>query len=235
LQNHDQVANTAEGERLHRLTSPGCYRALTALLCLAPSTPLLFQGQEFGASTPWLYFADHTNELGQRVREGRVEFLAQFPSIAQIRSRVPDPRDPATFQRCKLILAERESHAPDYALHCDLLALRRQDAVFRGQRPRAVDGAVLGPQALVLRFFGGEQGDRLLLLNLGSDLQLDPAPEPLLAPPPGASWGLLWSSEDPRYGGGGTPPLVTDAGWYVPGQAAVVVHPEAVGKRTLRG
>src|SRR5207237_4505733 len=70
LQNHDQVANSAFGERLHQLTSPGNYRALTALLLLQPQTPMLFQGQEFGASTPFLYFADHEPELARKVAEG---------------------------------------------------------------------------------------------------------------------------------------------------------------------
>jgi len=223
LENHDQVANTLRGERLHRVADPGAYRALTALLCLAPSTPMLFQGQEVGSSSPWLYFADHEGEVGRQVRKGRREFLAQFPSIAAASAELPDPLDPATFQRCKLNPAERDSKAPLFVLHHDLLALRRQDAAFRGQQPRAVDGALLTPQAFVLRFFGGAAGDRLLLLNLGADVRLDPAPEPLLAPPCDGAWQLVWSSEEPRYGGRGTPPVVTEAGWYVPGHAAVVL------------
>jgi maltooligosyltrehalose trehalohydrolase len=223
LQNHDQVANTLRGERLHRIVDAGAYRALTALLCLAPSTPMLFQGQEFGASSPWLYFADHEGEVGRQVRKGRVEFLAQFPSIAAAAEELADPLDPATFQRCKLDPAERDPQAPIYALHCDLLALRREDPVFHHQQPRSLDGALLAPQAWVLRFFGGAAGDRLLVLNLGADVRLDPAPEPLLAPPRGGAWRLLWSSEDPRYGGRGTPPVVTESGWRLPGHAAVVL------------
>ena len=78
LQNHDQVGNSPQGRRCHELTSPGRHRALTALLLLAPGTPLLFQGQEFSASSPFLYFADHEAELGARVREGRHEGLRQF-------------------------------------------------------------------------------------------------------------------------------------------------------------
>jgi maltooligosyltrehalose trehalohydrolase len=223
LQNHDQVANTLRGERLHRIVDPGNYRALTALLCLAPSTPMLFQGQEFGASSPWLYFADHTGELGRQVRRGRAEFLAQFPSLAAASPVLPDPLDPATFQRCKLDPAERDPQAPLSVLHRDLLALRREDPVFRVQRSRGVDGAVLAAQAFLLRFFGGAAGDRLLLVNLGPDVRLDPASEPLLAPPRGSAWPLLWSSEEPRYGGRGTAPVVTESGWSLPGHAAVVL------------
>ena len=67
--------------------------------------------------------------------------------------------------------------------------------------------------------------DRLLLVNLGRDLHLDPAPEPLLAPPEGRRWSVLWSSEDPRYGGGGTVPPETEDNWRIPGEAAVVLVP----------
>jgi maltooligosyltrehalose trehalohydrolase len=88
-----------------------------------------------------------------------------------------------------------------------------------------VDGAVLGPETLVLRFFdaGPEAHDRLLCLNLGRDLSLPAAAEPLLAPPAGARWTLLWSSEAVRYGGSGTPKLDPAAGWFLPGHAAVVL------------
>ncbi len=73
IQNHDQVANSARGERLDRLAAPGRYRAMTALLLLAPGTPMLFQGQEFAASAPFVYFADHRPELASRsLRAGRI-------------------------------------------------------------------------------------------------------------------------------------------------------------------
>jgi maltooligosyltrehalose trehalohydrolase len=111
--------------------------------------------------------------------------------------------------------------------HRDLLRLRREDAVFRAQRRGGLDGAVLGPEAFVLRFFGEQADDRLLVVNLGRDLALQPAPEPLLAPPEGMVWKILWSSEDPRYGGSGTAPLEAEEGWHVPGHAAVVLRPVA--------
>jgi maltooligosyltrehalose trehalohydrolase len=227
IQNHDQVANSGRGQRIHGLTSPGRYRALTALTLLAPGTPMLFMGQEFAASSPFLFFADHGSPLAPVVREGRREFLRQFPTLAtpEMSACLADPGDPATFERCKLDLSERARHAEIYALHRDLLALRRQEAAFRGQRARGLDGAVLGPEAFVLRFFETGAGDRLLLVNLGHDLACTPAPEPLLAPPDGSRWDVLWTSEDPRYGGGGTPPLETDRGWRIPGHAAVVMRP----------
>ena len=228
LQNHDQVANSAFGLRFHQLGAPGRYRAMTALLLLAPSTPMLFQGQEFAASTPFLYFADHEPKLSDLVKRGRRDFLAQFPSIAsdEIRALLADPADPSTFRRSKLQVSERDSHPEAYALHRDLLRLRRDDPVFRGQRPHGVDGAVLAEEALVLRFFGEDGSDRLLVLNLGRALELNPAPEPLLAPPSGMRWETCWSSEHPRYGGQGSAALETDDGrWCISGHLAAVLRP----------
>jgi maltooligosyltrehalose trehalohydrolase len=226
LQNHDQVANSARGLRGHALSSPGRFRALTALTLLMPGTPMLFMGEEFAASSPFLFFADHNPELAPLVRKGRAKLLSQFPSIArpEVQAELPDPSDPATFERCKLDFSERERHAVAYALHRDLIRLRRRDPVLRAPRRGGFDGAVLGSEAFVLRYFGGGQ-DRLLVVNLGRDLRLDPAPEPLLAPPEGASWAVLWSSEDLRYGGLGTPPLESPENWRLPGQAAVLLAP----------
>jgi maltooligosyltrehalose trehalohydrolase len=232
LQNHDQVANVGRGERCHLLTSPGRYRAMTALLLLAPGTPMLFQGQEFAASSPFLYFADFAGELKHLVRKGRKQSLEQFRSLATAETQavLVDPGDVATFHRSKLDGAEREKHAGVYAMHRDLLRLRRTEPVFRAQRQGGVDGAVLSGEAFVLRFFGEDaagHGDRLLIVNMGLDLALNPAPEPLLAPPTWGQWETRWSSEDPRYGGYGTPPLETTANWLIPGHAAVVMQPRS--------
>jgi maltooligosyltrehalose trehalohydrolase len=227
LENHDQVANSAFGLRLHQMSSPARYRALTALTLLGPATPLLFQGQEFSSSAPFLYFADHGEDLSASIRRGRHEFLGQFPSLSDLQTSgaLPSPVDEATFLRCKLDLSERQTHAAAYALHRDLLELRRTDPVIR--RPRRVDGAVIGPEAFLLRYFG-EESDRLLLVNLGSDLDLAPAPEPLLAPPAGTRWASIWSSESIRYGGQGTAPLQTLPAWRSPGQAAMLLGPAGV-------
>ena len=227
IQNHDQIANSARGLRAHKLTSPGRFRAMTALLLLLPSTPMLFMGQEFGSSAPFHYFADHEPDLAEKVMRGRAEFLAQFRSIAtrETRSKLPDPDALETFERCKLEHAERDTHRETYELHRDLLRLRRGDAVFDAQEPRALDGAVLGAQAFVLRYFGVGGDDRLLVVNFGSDLNLNPAPEPLLAPPAGMVWRTLWSSEEFRYGGTGTPRLETKNNWCIPGESAVALAP----------
>jgi maltooligosyltrehalose trehalohydrolase len=229
LQNHDQVANSARGLRAHRLGSPGRHRALTALLLLGPWTPMLFEGQEMDASAPFLYFADHRGELARTVRRGRARFLHQFPSIAapDMRDRLDDPGDPATFERCKLDPGERERHHDAVALHRDLLDIRRSDPVVALQGERGVDGAILGPEAFCLRFYGGEGDDRLLLVNLGLDLHLSSAPEPLLAPPEARRWATAWSSEDPRYGGSGTPPVEDEKGVHLTGHAAALLAARA--------
>ena len=227
VQNHDQIANSAFGLRCDRCTSPGLYRAVTALTLLAPGTPMLFQGEEFASSSPFLFFADHDAELAKLVDEGRGKFLTQFPSIATpaVQAVLPKPSAPETFERCKLDFLERESHAEAYALHKELLKLRRADKTLRSQGAAGVDGAVLGERAFVLRFFGENGDDRLLLVNLGRDLRLSPTPEPLLAPPEEKNWMLLWSSEDPRYGGLGTPGVETEEYWRIPGEALVVLRP----------
>jgi maltooligosyltrehalose trehalohydrolase len=227
LQNHDQIPNSGRGFRCQKLTSPGRYRAMTTLLLLCPGTPLLFQGQEFAASTPFLYFADHKPELVRLVKEGRARFLTQFRRLDHpgFVDELPDPAERTTFELCKLDFRERQTHAEIYQLHKDLLKLRKSDPAFNQQRRGGVDGAVLGEQAFVLRFFAGGQSDRLLIVNLGRDLYLDQAPEPLLAPPPGFGWDILLSSENHTYGGDGTPPVETLDGWRLMGEAAVVLEP----------
>ena len=234
LQNHDQVANSAHGERVHHLTSPGRHRAMTALLLLGPWTPMLFQGQEMDASTPFLYFVDHHPLLAHPVRAGRAEFLRQFPGVAapDMRDGLDDPTDPETFRRCKLDHRERLRHRGAVALHRDLLELRRSDPTLALQGEGGFDGAVLGPESFCLRFFGeAAAGDRLLLVNLGLDLHLASVPEPLLAPQDGAAWALLWSSEDPRYGGEGTPAIEDEAGVHLPGHAAALLGTRRPGAK----
>ena len=224
IQNHDQIANSLRGIRLHALTSPGRFKALTALFLLGSGTPMLFQGQEFAASTPFLYFADHNPELAKLVAVGRRKFLEQFPSVAcpECTPSLVNPESEETFKQCKLDFSERRRNTTYYALHRDLLKLRREDPVFHQPQPNGLDGAVLADEAFVLRFFGGDGNDRLLLVNLGADLELTKMPEPLLAPVEGHKWKLLSSTEDPRYGGFGTPPFADDR-WCIPGHSALVL------------
>jgi maltooligosyltrehalose trehalohydrolase len=225
-ENHDQVANTLRGARLHQRTSPGLWRAMTALVLLGPATPMLFQGQEFAASSPFLYFADHKPPLDNTVRDGRREFMAQFPGISDPAaiSLMPVPGSREVLERCTLDFSERERHAEAYALHRDLLALRRSDPAIAEAARGAVDGAVLSSNAFVLRYFGGAAGDRLLVVNCGCDFRPSILPEPLLAPPSGARWDIRWSSEHPDYGGSGTLGFDPEHGWVVAGQSAIYLR-----------
>ncbi|HSI35658.1 MAG TPA: malto-oligosyltrehalose trehalohydrolase [Tepidisphaeraceae bacterium] len=244
-QNHDQIANYGLGLRQHYHCAPGHLKAMTALLLLAPQTPMLFQGQEWAATSPFNYFADHTPELNEMIRKGRGKELAQFPSVSipEMQAALPVPSDPVTFGRCKLDWDERDKrfHQQILALHKDLLDIRRTEPIFRRtQRRGDMDGAVLGHDAFVLRFFGESDpahptanDDRLLVINFGYDLHLDIVPEPLLAPPSGKVWETQLTTEHPRYGGSGNPPIETTGedwrlpgeNWRIPGRCAVLLRP----------
>jgi maltooligosyltrehalose trehalohydrolase len=237
IENHDQVSNTAAGERLRFQTSPGRYRAMTALLLLGPWTPLLFQGQEFGASTPFMFFTDTGDgSMREAIRKGRFEFLAQFPSLAsdEVQKRLPVPSNPEVFAASKLDFSERQKNKHFYEMHIDLLRLRREDSRFREQKLGGVDGAVLGTKSFVLRYFSdGNTDDRLLVVNFGERQALAPVPEPLLAPPLGLEWETLWSSESTRYEGPGVVIVATQESWILPAEATVALRlvPEKAPRR----
>src|SRR5438477_3853086 len=195
IENHDQISNNPRGERLLFQTSPGCYRAVTALLLLGPWTPMLFQGQEFGASSPFVFFTDvGDSDMREAIRKGRFEFLAQFPAIAdeEMQRNLPSPSDPKVFASCKLDFSQRTTNRELYDLHVDLIKLRREDSRFCEQVLGEIDGAVLGPASFVLRYLARENDDRLLVVNFGKRQALAPAPEPLLAPPLGFEWETMW-------------------------------------------
>ena len=175
LQNHDQLANSQSGTRTH-------HPALIALLLLQPQTPLIFQGQEFAASAPFTYFADHAPELADNVAKGRREFLEQFPSISG--GHLPLPHERATFEQCKLDHSERETNGEVVKMYRELLRLRR--AMPFDAR---MEGAVLGKTSLALRWFGDDP--RLLLVNLAGKLDMNATDEPLLA----GDWKTLWTAE----------------------------------------
>jgi maltooligosyltrehalose trehalohydrolase len=227
IENHDQIANTGRGDRPRFRTSPGRYRAVTALLLLGPWTPLLFQGEEFGASSPFVFFADMSDAtVCAGIRKGRAELLAPFLSITaeEALKTLPAPDDPEAFARCKLDLSERAKNAELYDLHIDLLELRRRDARFRLQNAGEIDGAVLGRASLLLRYFSDNGDDRLLLVNLSEDEVLHPASEPLLAPPTDCRWEMLWTSDSPRYGGAGGVATINSEQWMLPPESAVVLR-----------
>jgi maltooligosyltrehalose trehalohydrolase len=234
LENHDQVANTERGERLAAIAQPAQLRAMTAFLLLGPGTPLLFQGQEWGSSRPFLFFADHASELAEAVRKGRVEFLEQMRTLGDedVRAELHDPAAAASFGRCVLDWDERARapHTRWLALHHDLLRIRREASVIARGGATGVEAAVLSPHAWLLRWLAPDPAEsRLLIVNLGRELDYAPPSEPLLAPPLGMRWRALLSTESPRYGGRGAQEVETEQGWILPGTAAVLLAPEERG------
>lgn len=229
LQNHDQVANSALGLRLNALCSPARLRAATALLLLGPQTPMLFQGQEFASSKPFLYFADFPAETALLVRKGRQQSLAQFPSL-QDEAMVAELADPIardTFARCRLDWSEFDLNRHVVSLHRDLLAMRRSEMAFASANAigaRKVDGGVLCADAFYLRFFADDSAeDRLLFVNFGADIEIKSIADPLVAPPAKGSWSLLWSSEHPSYGGAGQRPIDFHGRWTLSADSALVL------------
>jgi len=125
LQDHDQIGNRAVGDRSSAFLSPGLLAVGATLVLTSPFTPMLFMGEEWGASTPWQFFTSHPEpELGKATAEGRIGEFAEHGWDADV---VPDPQDPETFTRSTLDWSELEKDPHDrlLAVHRALLALRR--------------------------------------------------------------------------------------------------------------
>jgi maltooligosyltrehalose trehalohydrolase len=202
ISNHDQVGNRALGERINHLTPPESYRTLSALLCLSPYTPLLFMGQEWGASTPFLFFTDHAGDLGCKITEGRrkeFEAFAEYDDPAE-QSRIPDPQDPATFVRSKLNWDERNQngHRETLMLYGECLKFRAAHPALRplGRETWQVKALDWGAVVIHLRSEGSE-------ILIAFDLKGGRKGE---IPPPHhreASWKLFLSTDEKRFGGRG--------------------------------
>jgi maltooligosyltrehalose trehalohydrolase len=167
LQDHDQVGNRATGERSSHLMSREQLEVAAALVLAAPFVPMLFMGEEWGATTPWQYFTDHADAtLADAVRKGRRE---EFRAFGWDPDDVPDPQDIATFQRSKLDWTEATGDLLDW--HKALIALRRSESSLRDGSfaTVTVDGDVLtvvrGDVTVVADLSGGAvpaEGDVLL-------------------------------------------------------------------------
>jgi maltooligosyltrehalose trehalohydrolase len=227
LENHDQVANFGLSLHLRLISSAARYRAMTALWLLSPGTPMFFQGQEYGAETPFYYFAGHTGDLAQSVSEGRSKFMLQFANhdTPEMRCCFKDPQDPDTFARSRLDPAEQSRHPEIVRLHTDLLELRRADPVLGAIPSASIDGAVLGESCFVLRYLTPTQDGRLLVVNLGTGIDLPHLAEPLVAPPAAHRWEVKWSSELPVYGGCGASAPGRFGAWHVPGESTQLLLP----------
>jgi len=229
-QNHDQLANTLFGQRLHLLTSPNRYRAMTAALLLGPATPLIFMGQEFSASTPFAYFADYGGDTATEVWDGRRRETFGFDPYADpaAQARLLDPCAKDTVVRSTLDFSECARNEPTLRLFRDLIGLRRRDPVLNARPLVPFDGATLSEHAFVLRWYAPQGNDRLLIVNLGAELDRAAIPEPLLAAPAGNAWRMVWSSNDPGYGGLGTLVPHQDDGWQFDAECSVLCVAESL-------
>jgi maltooligosyltrehalose trehalohydrolase len=203
ISNHDQVGNRAYGERLNQVIPPAAYRAASALLLTEPYTPMLFMGQEWAASSPFLYFTDHHDELGKGVTEGRRKEFAEFSEFQDPvkRARIPDPQALVTFTNSKLDWTEpqRQPHLETLRLYRDFLRLRKANLTDRRRGHWRVEQ--VSPWAIAIRYRRQKEGDVLVVAQLVADdttLELD---NDLLGAAAGRAWELVISTNDPMYGG----------------------------------
>jgi maltooligosyltrehalose trehalohydrolase len=186
LQNHDQVGNRALGERLLHLTTPARLKAATALLLLMPQIPMLFLGEEVGATSPFLFFTDFHDDLADAVREGRRREFAGFAAFAseQARARIPDPNALSTFDASRVTPGEDADLWRSF--YRDLLALRRAHIVPGLDGCRATGARALADAAVEASWRLSTGETLTILLNLGDS----PAAAPLDHPP-------LFATADP--------------------------------------
>jgi maltooligosyltrehalose trehalohydrolase len=207
ISNHDQVGNRALGERLSDGVRPDRYRAASALLCLSQYTPLFFMGQEWAASTPFLFFTDHEPNLGKLVTEGRREEFKEFAAFqdGESRKQIPDPQDEKTFLRSKLRWEEIgvPPHSQILQLYRDCLSLRKQVPALATRMPEGWKASALECGAGVLSLQGGEERWMIVFdLNGGKQpCRLEEGELQVLRDTP--SWNIVFCTSDPRYGGSG--------------------------------
>lgn len=213
IQNHDQIGNRPFGERLHHEIDAARYATASAVLLFLPETPLLFMGQEFAATTPFLYFTDHEPELGQMVTQGRRKEFAGFGvfSDAKLRDSIPDPQLESSFTGSKLKYRDRRINAGIYRLYRALIALRRTDPVLVHNDRTHVRAEALTAQVIVIhRWWGAEQ--RLILANFGAATQIKVSDAPFLARLPVQGWRIVLNTASRSHDGSGERACVTGRG-----------------------
>ena len=225
ISNHDQVGNRAYGERLNQLISPAAYRAASALLLMEPYTPMFFMGQEWAASTPFLYFTDHHDELGKGVTEGRRKEFAEFSDFrdpAKL-ALIPDPQKLATFTNSKLDWTELEGQPNLEALRLyrDFLRFRRDNLTDRRRGCWQVEQ--VSRTAIAIRYRRKATGDILVVAQLlKNETILELEENELLRPGKGRTWKFVISTNEKIYGG-------TEAGHFDrDGHQVALTEPELI-------
>lgn len=175
LQNHDHVGNRAFGDRISALARPEAVRAAAEIYLLAPQIPLVFMGEEWSASTPFLFFCDFEGELSDLVTEGRREEFAAFPEFSDEAKResIPDPSDRATFEASKLRWEERAEpgHASWLELYKDLVRVRREQVIPRLENAPGGEARhrMVGERGLRAQWPLGDGSLLTLLANLSGE------------------------------------------------------------------
>ncbi|MFN8538170.1 MAG: malto-oligosyltrehalose trehalohydrolase [Thermomicrobiales bacterium] len=222
IQNHDQIGNRAFGQRLNVTAAHNDFLAASLLLLLLPQLPLLFQGQEFLASTPFLFFTDHNAELGRLVTEGRRREFAGFAQFSDpaVRERIPDPQDPRTFERSKLNLDEAAFGAGLLAqdLYREALRLRATDPVLVAARRERVSLRTTAREKAVLVELETGAGMRLIAVNFGDAVAFSHTKAEGLT--------TLLHTGGPRFGGNAVAPrLLSNGKVVVPAHSAALFGP----------
>lgn len=179
LQNHDQIGNRALGERLTRLSAPRAVEALLGVLLLAPAVPMLFMGEEWGETRPFLYFCNYTGDLAVAVRDGRRAEFAAFPAFAGAaeRARIPDPNDLAAFQASKLDwdAAKGDLHRMRFSFVRNALHVRRREVIPRLEAKTGNGRLVERRDGMIIVRWDLSGGAILsLIANLAEDSHSDP-------------------------------------------------------------
>ncbi|MFI5378721.1 MAG: malto-oligosyltrehalose trehalohydrolase [Tepidisphaerales bacterium] len=216
LQNHDQVGNRPLGDRLHRRITHAACRAAAALLLCSPATPLLFMGEEWAASTPFLFFTDHNPELGAKVTAGRRREFRRFSAFADpgARERIPDPQSPATFHSCVLNWHERDHqpHLSMFRLYRALLHLRRTDPALQSDRRDDFEVAAIDGAIVLLRRAAPPEPALLVIACLATPGVVDLRRHPVWARARHRQWQIVLTTEDRVYSPAPHPPHVDLSG-----------------------
>lgn len=224
LQHHDHVGNRAFGERVHHDLDLERYRVASAVWLLLPYTPLIFMGQEFAASSPFLYFTDHPAELGQLVAAGRRREFGVYAAFADpaAAARIPDPQAEDTFLRSRLPLDElnRSPGRDIQHLYRTLLALRRTDPMLRQQDRRMIHAQAITPDVLTVAW-RHPHTPRVLLANFGSlsDVRLADVAQTL----DHTTWRIVLDTSAEPFGGAGTQSRLQDNIVQLSARSAVFV------------
>lgn len=216
LQNHDQIGNRAFGERLHHQIDQAAFRAVSVLMLCAPATPLLFMGQEWSASSPFLYFTDHPEELGRCVTEGRRREFRHFRAFSDEAARqgIPDPQAESTFRRSRLNWEEtcREPHLSMFRLYQALLAVRRAEPAIQHAEAGSFRAFALSESTLLLRQDAEGGPSVLAVIQRDGSAEIDLAGHPGLERLISTRCQVILTTEDPPFAPDPLPPRIEVAG-----------------------